>query len=325
MRRVICSKLGDPSQLELEEVADPRPLGSQVVLDVKAAGVNYVDGLMVKGGYQIKPPLPFTPGSEVAGVISEVGPDVEGWVVGERAFVTAGLGGFSDKVVARASDLHRLPQSLDLSQAASFVQSYATMLFAFKVRDRLQAGEHVLVLGAGGGIGLAAIDLARSLGARAIAAASSTDKLRVALAAGAEHGIDYESEDLKTRTRELTSEGAQVVVDPVGGPYSEAALRALRLFGRYLVVGFAAGKIPSVPLNHVLLNNRSIIGIDWGGWAAKKPDANRELIDDLISLAGKGLINPAKPTVLPLSEAGQVLSRIMTRRITGKVVLAPDI
>lgn len=324
MRQVVCRQLGQPAGLVVEDAAPPRAGPGQVVIDVRACGVNYVDALLVGGGYQIKPPVPFVPGTEVAGVVSEIGPGVEGLEVsvGDPVMATSGLGGFAEQVAVAAGSVAPLPAGFDLARAASFTQSYCTALFALARRTTVDPGETVLVLGAGGGLGLASVDVAHALGARVVAAASSAAKLAAATAAGAEAGIDYEAEDLKVRARELTGGGVDVVADPVGGPYAEPALRATRLGGRYLVLGFTAG-IASVPLNQILLNNRSVMGVEWGAWAARHPDDNRALLDELLGLVSAGRLSPAQPQAFPLEEAGQLLTAFLERRITGKVVLVP--
>jgi NADPH2:quinone reductase len=323
MRRVVCREIGPPELLEVEEVEAPRPRPGQVVLAVRAAGVNFVDALLVAGRYQIKMTPPFTPGSEVAGEIVALGDGVTGWSVGDRVVATTGVGGFAEQVALDPASVRAVPGSMSFGQAATFVQSYETMLFAFTRRTLVRTGETVLVLGAGGGIGLAAIDLARVLGLRPIAAASSRDKLAGAEAQGAVALIGYEDDDLKTRAREWSGGGVDLVVDAVGGAHAEPALRALRAGGRYLVIGFASGTIPRLPLNQVLLNNRTIVGVDWGGWAVKNPAEHAALETELFELAGRGDLRPVEPAVVPLAEAGRVLADIAQRRVTGKVVLAP--
>jgi NADPH2:quinone reductase len=323
MRRVVCREIGSPELLEIEVVDSPRPQPGQLVVAVHAAGVNFVDALLVAGKYQIKMTPPFTPGSEIAGEVVALGDGVSGWSVGDRVTATTGMGGFAEQVAVDARRARAIPDSMTFGQAATFVQSYETMLFAFTRRTEVRAGETVLVLGAGGGIGLAAVDLARVLGLRPIAAASTRDKLSGAEAQGAFASIAYEDDDLKTRARELSGGGVDVVVDIVGGAHAEPALRALRSGGRYLVIGFASGTIPTLPLNQVLLNNRTIVGVDWGGWAMKNPVEHAELEAELFTLAGKGDLRPVEPAVIPLAEAGRVLSDIAGRRIVGKVVLAP--
>ncbi|HMG44336.1 MAG TPA: NADPH:quinone oxidoreductase family protein, partial [Acidimicrobiales bacterium] len=327
MRRVVCEAVGDLGGLKVVDEDPPVPRAGQVLVDVAAAGVNFVDGLFVQGLYQIKPPTPFTPGSEVAGVVAALGEgtdaDAAGVAVGDRVMVQLGLGGYAEQVVAGVASLVSLPDGLSFGQAATLVQSYATMLFAFTRRTVVEPGETVLVLGAGGGIGLAAIDVARALGLRAIAAASSADKLDRALAAGAEAGIDTRSEDVKVRARELSGGGIDLVVDPVGGPLAESALRALRVGGRYLVIGFASGEIPRLPANQVLLNNRTVVGVDWGAWTMQQPEAHDELLADLLAVVAAGRLHPVEPTAYPLDQAAQALTDLAERRVSGKVVLVP--
>lgn len=326
MRRLVCQEFADPDKLMVEDVAPLEPREGGVVIDVEAAGVNYVDGLLVQGRYQIKPPLPFTPGTEVAGTISAIGAGVEGWSVGDRVLATTNAGGFSEQVAVRAGGLLRVPDGFTSGQAAAFLQSYGTMYYAYTRRTTVTADDTVLVLGAGGGIGLAAIDLAKAMGARVIAAASSPEKLALAERAGADQTIDYETDDLKVRARELAGAGGgavTLVVDPVGGDHAEPALRALGWGGRYLVIGFAGGPIPRIPLNLVLLNSRQLIGIEWGAWVGRDPDGNRAMLGELLELAGTGRLHPPEPEARPLEHAGAVLTDLLERRVTGKVVLVP--
>lgn len=245
MRRVVCTEWGEPENLVIEELPDPVPGPGQVVVEVAAAGVNFVDALFVAGTYQIKVPPPFTPGSEMAGTVVEVGDGVTGVAPGDRVLSSLGLGAYASHVVVAADSLTPLPDQLDTPTAAALAQSYCTVWLAMTRRITVTPGETVLVLGAGGGIGLAAIDVARALGARVIAAASTAEKLADATAMGATATIAYESEDLKTRARELADGQLDVVIDPVGGAHTEAALRALGVGGRLAVIGFAAGDIPS--------------------------------------------------------------------------------
>lgn len=323
MRRVVCRTIGPVEQLEIEDVDPLVPRDGQVVVDVEAAGVNFVDALFVQGLYQIKPPTPFTPGSEVAGVVSAIGDGVEGVAVGDRVVVQCGLGGYAEQITASPASLIPMPAGLSFGQAATLVQSYATMLFALTRRCVVAPGETVLVLGAGGGIGLAAIDVAKALGLWPIAAASSTDKLAKALAAGAENGIDTSTEDVKARARELSAGGVDIVVDPIGGPLAEPALRALRMGGRYVVVGFASGEIPRLPANQVLLNNRTVVGVDWGAWTMQDPEAHRALLADLTTLVTEERISPTNPTTYPLDKAPAALAALLARQVSGKLALVP--
>ena len=323
MRRVVCREIGPPDRVEVEEVEAPEPRPGKVVVAVRAAGVNFVDALLVQGKYQIKLPPPFTPGTEVAGEITAVGDGVTGWSVGDRIQATTGMNGFAELVEIDPRALRAVPDSMTFGQAATFVQSYETMLFAFTRRTTLREGETMLVLGAGGGIGLAAIDLGGALGVRAIAAASTAEKLEGARAQGAFATIAYEDEDLKSRARELSDGGVELVVDIVGGAHAEPALRALKPGGRYLVIGFASGTIPALPLNQVLLNNRTVVGVDWGGWAMRNREEQEELEAELFALAAHGDLHPVEPAAAPLDEAGRVLSDLAERRIVGKVVIVP--
>jgi NADPH2:quinone reductase len=233
------------------------------------------------------------------------------------------LGGFASHVELAAGGVVPVPEALSYGQAAALVQSYGTMLFSLTRRTQVAEGEWVLVLGAGGGIGLAAIDVARHLGARVIAAASSEEKLAAARAAGAEATIAYEDEDLKERARELSGGGVDLVVDPVGDRFAEPALRALRWMGRYLVIGFAGGEIPRLPVNQVLLNNRTLLGVDWGAWTMRDPAGNQALLAELLSLAGSGALSPVEPTEYPLHDVVPALTDLQERRVAGKVVLVP--
>jgi len=323
MRAVVCNRFGPLGDLVVEDRPAPVPGEGMVVVDVAAAGVNYVDGLICQGRYQLKPPTPFVPGSEVAGVVADVGPGVDDWSVGDRVLVFCGFGGFAEQVAAPALSLVAVPEGVDLGRAAALIQSYCTMLFTLTRRTTVSPGEWVLVLGAGGGIGLAAVDVATALGARVIAAASTPDKLEAAVAMGAEATIAYEDEDLKARARELSGGGVDVVVDPVGGRHSEPALRATRHLGRFCVLGFASGPIPSIPANQVLLNNRTLVGVDWGGWTFKDPLANRALVDEVMDMVAVGRLHPTVPSTRPLDDAAAVMGALLDRSVAGKVVLVP--
>jgi NADPH2:quinone reductase len=307
--------------LVVEDQQAPAPGDGQILIDVRAAGVNFVDALFIAGQYQIKPPVPFTPGSEVAGVVAEVGDGAERFAPGDEVVAMPGLGGFAEAVVVRESQVAPLPDNLSFAQGATFVQSYCTALFALRERAELRAGETVLVLGAGGGVGLAVVDVARVLGARVIAAASTDDKRAAASALGAESTIDTTSEDVKARARELSEGGVDLVVDPVGGDLAEPALRALGWMGRYLVIGFAAGAIPRLPANQVLLNNRSVLGVDWGAWTLRDPSGHRRVLEDALRMAGHGDVRPVAPTEYPFEGVGDALTALLERRVTGKVAV----
>jgi NADPH:quinone reductase len=324
MRRIVCHEFGPPDRLVLEEAPDPVPGAGQVLVRVRAAGVSFVDGLIVSGLYQMKPPLPFTPGLAVAGEVLAVGEGVPGLPAGTRVVGSSfGLGGYASHQLLAAEAAVPLPDAVAFEVAATAVESYATMLFALTRRASLQPGEWVLVLGAGGGIGLATVDVARSLGARVIAAASSPAKRAAALAAGAQAAVDYGTEDLRARVREITGGGADLVVDPVGDPFAEPALRSLRGAGRYLVVGFAGGSIPRLPLNRVLLENRTVVGVDWGAWSRRDPAANQALVTDLLHRVVAGDLHPVAPATYPLERAAEVLAALAGRQVTGKLALVP--
>lgn len=323
MQRIVCPQWGPPEDLVLVEEPDPVPAEGQVLVEVAAAGVNFVDALFVAGTYQIKVPPPFTPGSEVAGTVTAVGPGVELIAVGDRVLSSVGLGGYASHVLVPALRLTRIPGSLELATAAALVQSYCTAWFALKRRTTVRPDETVLVLGAGGGVGLAAIDVACSMGARVIAAASTDEKLDAARAMGAVDTISYETEDLKTRARELSEGGVDVVVDPVGGPHTDPALRALGVFGRLAVIGFAAGEIASLPANQVLLKNRTVVGVDWGAWAMQHAAGQAVVLDEVLDAVRRGELHPIAPVERPLAEAGAVLRDLLERRLQGKTVLVP--
>lgn len=326
MRKVVCHAYGPLDQLTVEEHPDLEPEPGQVVVEVEAAGVNFVDALVTQGRYQVRTPTPFTPGSELAGVVAALGPDVSGVEVGQRVLALPPNGGYASQAVVPASSLVAIPDELSAGQAAGIVQSYGTMHYAYTYRAPIQPGQWVAVLGAGGGIGLAAVDLAAAAGAQVIACASSEEKLSLARSVGATATVNYEDDgvDLKAAIRELTDGGADMVADPIGGDKAESALRALRWEGRYLVLGFAAGDIPRFPINQVLLNSRSLIGIEWGAWVMRaNRAANDALIAEILAMAADGRIHPVEPTARPLEEAAATLDDLQHRRIAGKVVLTP--
>jgi NADPH:quinone reductase len=320
MRCIVCREFGPPGRLVLEQSPDPEPGPGEVLIGVRAAGVSFVDGLIIAGLYQVKPPLPFTPGLVVAGV----GDGVRGLPAGSRVVgCSLGLGGDASHRVLPAQAVVPLPQAVSFEVAATAVESYATMLFALTRRASLRPGEWVLVLGAGGGIGLAAVDVATALGARVIGAASSPAKRAAAVTAGAQATVDYQAEDLQARVRQITGTGADLVVDPVGDPFAEPALRSLRAYGRYLVIGFAGGSIPRLPLHRFLLDNRSLIGVDWGAWSRRDPAGNQALVADLLERIAAGALHPVAPATYPLERAAEALGELAGRRVTGKLALLP--
>jgi len=320
----VCNELGPLENLTIEE-RDPLVAGpGQVVIDVSAAGVNFVDGLTAQGKYQMKPTPPYIPGGEAAGVVAAIGDGVTSVAVGQRVVAMTGFNGFATQTSAPEIMVFGLPDGVDDGVAAAMLQSYGTAMFTMQRRTHVDRGEWVLVLGAGGGVGLACVDLAHALGARVIAAASSADKLAAATALGAEATIAYEDPgvDLKVVAREASGGGVDVVIDIVGGRHSEPALRATKLFGRFCVVGFAAG-IPTVPLNQVLLNNRTVVGVEWGGWAFRNLMENHALLAEVLTMTAEGRLHPTVPTRRPLEDAAAVLQGLIDREIGGKVVLVP--
>ena len=325
MRHVVCHEYGPLDGLRVVEAPDLVAGAGEVVVDVEAAGVNFVDALICQGRYQVKTPTPLTPGSEIAGTVRAIGEGVTGVDVGAPVLALPAMGGYASQIVLPATAVIPMPPGLSAGRAAGLVQSYATMRYAYLQRTTITPGEWVAVLGAGGGIGLAAVDLAVAMGARVVACASSDEKLALAAEVGAEVGINYEAAgvDLKTAIREATDGGVDMVVDPIGGDKAEPALRAIRWGGRYLVVGFAAGEIPRLPLNQVLLNSRSLIGIEWGAWAMRHRDENAAMVSELLAMAASGQIHPVEPTARPLADAATVLDDFQHRRIAGKVVLTP--
>ena len=321
MRVVSCVELGAPENLVVEERPDLSPLPGHVLVDVKACGVYFVDTLMVQGLYQIRPEPPFVPGGEVAGVVRAVGEGVESFQAGDEVIAMPGMNGFAEQVLLPAERITPKPKALSFGQASGFYQAYCTAQFALDNRAALQPGETVLVLGAAGGVGLAAIDVAKQMGARVIAAASSEEKLAVCRKQGADDVILYSEEDLKLRAKELSGGGVDVVYDPVGGAYSEPALRALAPRGRHLVIGFAGGEIPTVRWNLILLKQCQVVGVDWGGWGSRNRDENTALFGGLAERVDKGELSPVPPTVYPFEEAAAALRDLMERRVVGKAAL----
>jgi len=322
VRAVVCEKWGPPESLVVREVPEPRALPGQVVIDVRAAGVNFPDVLVIENKYQFKPQLPFTPGGEVAGVVSEVGEGVEGLSVGDRVLATTGFGAFAERVAARAEGTFRIPDGMDFPTAACFLMTYGTSHHALVHRAALRPGETLLVLGAAGGVGLAAVEIGKLLGARVIAGASSPEKLETCRERGADELVDYTREDLKQRVRELTGgAGADVVYDPVGGDLSEPALRATGWEGRFLVIGFASGTIPRIPLNLPLLKGCQIVGVFWGAFVGREPERFRAEVEELFSWFEQGRLAPLVSATYPLEEAGRALREMADRRVRGKVAV----
>ncbi len=322
MRAVLCKELGLPEKLTVENVPSPKPGKGQVLLAVKACGVNFPDTLIIQGKYQFKPELPFSPGGEVAGVVKGVGESVASPKPGDRVIAFTTWGGFAEELVAEADRTILMPPEMDFVPASAFVLTYGTSYHALKDRARMRSGETLLVLGASGGVGIAAIQLGKTMGAKVIAAASSGQKLQVCKDNGADELINYGNEDLRARIKAITAgKGVDVVFDPVGGPYSEPALRDMAWNGRFLVVGFAAGDIPKVPLNLALLKGCSIVGVFWGAFTRNEPELNRKNNDELLKLHARGEVKPHIHGTYPLERAADALNEVMYKRVSGKVVL----
>ena len=322
MKAVLCKELGPPEKLVVEDVPSPKPGKGQVVVSVKAAGVNFPDTLIIQGKYQFKAELPFSPGGEVAGVVKELGEGVTGVKPGDRVIASSTFGGFAEEIAIDADRLVAIPDAMDYVPASAFILTYGTSYHALKDRAQLKAGETLLVLGASGGVGIAAIQLGKAMGARVIAAASSDTKLAVCKDNGADELINYARDDLRTRVKAITAgRGVDVVYDPVGGPYSEPALRDMAWNGRFLVVGFAAGEIPKVPLNLALLKGCSIVGVFWGAFTRTEPERNRRNNEELMQLYLAGKIKPHIHATYPLARAAEALNEVLHKRVSGKVVL----
>jgi NADPH:quinone reductase len=325
MKAVLAREFGAPETLALEEVASRPPGPQEVVIAVKACGVNFLDGLMVSGKYQIKPALPFSPGAEVAGLVTAVGEKVSSPGVGARVLASIGFGGYAEEVVTEAARVMVLPSGMDFVTAAAFPITYATSHHALKDRAHLKSGETLLVLGAAGGVGLTAVELGKIMGARVIACASSEEKLELCRQYGADALINYGTADLRERLRELTAgKGVDVVYDPVGGPYAEPAVRSLAYEGRYLVIGFASGEIPKVPFNLFLLKVASLVGVFWGAFAKAQPAVNAANFAELLGWYEAGRLRPHVSATYPLSDFRQALAAVMQRRVKGKVVLVME-
>ena len=324
MKAVRCMRHGPPEALVVQEIETPVPQTGEVLVEVKAAGVNFPDTLIIQDKYQFKPALPFTPGGELAGVVSAVGDGVTRFRPGQSVIGFTGWGAFAEQAIVRQEQLVPMPPGMPFDVAGSFLMTYGTCLHALKDRAQLQPGETVLALGAAGGIGMATIDLAKALGAKVIAAASSAEKLRACLAAGADATIDYGKEDLRERLKTLTGgKGVDVVCDPVGGKYSELALRSTAWRGRFLVVGFADGEIPRIPLNLALLKGCSIVGVFWGDFLKREPANAERDVRELVGMVLSGRIKPLVSARYALEETPKALEAIMRREVQGKVVIEP--
>lgn len=330
MRAILCREYGPIGELVLDDIDPPELRPGTVKVRVAAAGVNYVDTLMVQGSYQLKMATPFTPGWECVGEVIEVADDVARDAphlgVGRRVLVAAGTGAYAEQVVAPAHSVTPVPDGISDGVAATFVQSYMTAVFALRNRAGAQRGQSLLVIGAGGGVGLAAVDVGVSMGLRVFAAASSEEKRRLALDKGAEVAFDVRNDDIKAAVRELVAAegktGVDLVYDPVGGDQAETWLRTLGDNGQFLVIGFVGG-IPSLPLNHVLLRNRSITGVEWGSWALHHRSANDAMQQEVMAMIADGTLHPVEPTAYPLERTVDALRDLAERRASGKLIVVP--
>jgi NADPH:quinone reductase len=322
MKAVVCKQFGPPESLAFENLPSPAAGPGEVVVSVRAASLNFPDVLIIQNKYQFKPPLPFSPGSELAGVVKEVGAGVTAFRPGDKVMAFTTYGAFAEEAKTEASRLLPLPEGMDFVTGAAFLLTYATSDHALRDRGALRAGETLLVLGAAGGVGLAAIEIGKALGARVIACASSGEKLAVCRSHGADEGINYATEDLRERIQTITGKsGVDVVYDAVGGPYSEPAFRSLAWRGRLLVVGFAAGDIPKLPLNLALLKGASVVGVFWGDFARREPKPFAESIRQLGQWYREGKLRPHVSQTLPLEKAADALKLMAARQVKGKLVL----
>ena len=324
MKALLCTRYGTPDDLEIADIPDPEPAAGEVVVRVAAAALNFFDTLIIAGKYQHKPPFPFSPAAEFAGTVERIGAGISGFAPGDRVLGNIGWGAAREKVAVAAHKLVAIPAGLDFDQAAGLTVTYGTTLHALKDRARLKPGETLAVLGAAGGTGLSAVEIGKLMGARVIACASSEEKLALTRARGADEGVNYAAAELKAALRQLTGgKGVDVVYDPIGGEQGEAALRGMDWGGRFLVVGFAAGEMPKLPLNLVLLRSYDVLGIYWGAWAEHYPADHKANMEQILAYCAAGKLSPHVQAAYPLNEAAAALKAIATRKVMGKVILRP--
>ena len=322
MKAIVCKEFGPPEKLVLEDLPPPVPGPGQVVIGVKAAGVNFPDNLIIQGKYQIKPEPPFSPGFEVAGVVKSVGAQAGAFRPGDRVMAVTTWGGFAEQVAVDAENLIPMPDAMDFAPASAFMTTYGTSYYALKDRAQLKSGETLLVLGASGGVGLAAVQLGKAMGARVIAAASSEAKLELCKREGADESINYRAQNLRAGVKEITGgRGVDVIYDPVGGALTEQALRDMAWNGRFLVVGFAAGDIPKIPINLVLLKNCSIVGVFWLAFTRNERGNSTRNNEALTRMFLAGEVKPHLHATYPLERAADALNEVLHQRVSGKVVL----
>jgi NADPH2:quinone reductase len=324
MKALLCTRAGGPDDLTVDELPDPEAGPGEAVMRIEAVALNFFDLLIIAGQYQYKPAYPFSPGAEFAGTVESIGPGVTGITAGDPVIGYSGWGAAREKLVIAADRLIKRPAGLDPDRAAGLIVTYGTSYYALKDRAGLKRGETLAVLGAAGGTGLAAVELGKLMGARVIACASSDDKLAFAKKHGADDGVNYASGDLRDGLKKLGGEhGIDVVYDPIGDKYAEPALRSLAWYGRYLVVGFAAGQIPKLPLNLVLLKSCDVRGVFWGSWTEREPAAHRANTAELVAWCAQGKLSAHVHAAYPLADAARALKDIAGRKVMGKVVLKP--
>lgn len=322
MKAVLCKAFGPADTLVIEDTSSPHIKKNEVLLDVHAAGINFPDTLIIEGKYQFKPPFPFSPGGEASGVISAVGENVSHLNLGDRVMALTGWGSCAEQIAVPAYNILPMPDAMDFTTAAAFSMTYGTAMHALKQRGALQAGETLLVLGASGGVGLAAIEIGKAMGARVIAAASSTEKLEVARQAGADELINYQDEDVRERLKTLTKgQGVDVVIDPVGGDLFETVFRSIAWNGRMLVIGFASGTIPSLPANLPLLKGAAVIGVFWGSFAQRQPQDNVANFEQLFAWYAEGKLKPLVSQTFALEDTAQAINTLAARKAVGKLVI----
>ncbi|MDX1580426.1 MAG: NADPH:quinone oxidoreductase family protein [Alphaproteobacteria bacterium] len=322
MKAVLCHEYGPPENLKVEDIPSPDMEPGHVRVETRAAGVNFQDTLIISGNYQFKPDMPFTPGSELAGVVTEVADDVKNIKVGDHVLVMRTHGGWTEEAVVPEDVVLRYPPEMDFVDAAAFLTNFGTSYHALRDRGELKAGETLLVLGASGGVGLAAVQIGKAFGARVIAAASSDEKLQLCKEHGADELVNYSDGEYKDKVKELTGgKGADVIYDAVGGDYFDQALRCINWKGRLLVVGFAAGRIPSAPANLILLKGCAVVGVFYGRFKQEEPEASDALIEEMIGLYKKGKLSSHVTTTMPLEKVADALNLFINRKAKGKIVL----
>jgi len=322
MKAIVCNKFGTPKTLNYQVIETPTPKQGEVLISVKACSVNFPDTLIIQGKYQFRPEFPFSPGSDVAGIVEKVGENVKHLKVGDEVVGFIPFGGFAEKAIVKAKDCFPKPKGMSMVNASAFLLAYGTSYHALKDRANLQKGETILILGASGGVGLTALELAKLMGAKVIAAASTKEKLELCKQFGADEVINYTEESVKDKVKEITNgKGVDVIYDPVGGHFSELALRAIAWKGRHLVIGFANGEIPKIPINLTLLKEASIVGVFWGAFAQKEPKESLENIKQLLTWFAKGDLKPHIDKTYSLKNAPKALEAMMQRKVKGKIVI----